>query len=115
MVLSFRDVFSHSHREFHWLFDLHFLLPTWAVATVNLAFGAYLIWVGAMFYRIAQGKERLIIAGWSPGLLSPIKYLLPTSAAAILYVETVGTVVAFLTALYILLQGPTEGDAHRPI
>ncbi len=93
-------------------------MPTWAAAAVNLAFWAYLIWAGVVFYRVAQDKERVIVAGWfTVLLLGPMKYLVSSSAAAaILYIETLGMVVAFFAAMDILLRCHIDlpGNAMRP-
>src|SRR5258707_7565112 len=81
-ALSFRSVLSHSHHKSSCLVDLPFKLPTWAVAGVNLAFYAYLLWIGVVLYRIAQGKERVLVAGWVTGFfLGQIQNLVSASAA----------------------------------
>jgi hypothetical protein len=110
-ALSFRDVLSHSQHKSHWLVDLHFMLPTWAVAGVNLGFYAYLLWLGVVFYRIAQGKERVLVAGWfTGGFLGLIQNLVSASAAAAIdYVQAIGMVVAFLAAVDIFLRMPASG------
>jgi hypothetical protein len=94
-ALSFRDVFSHSQRKHHWLLDLdwlvylHATLPAWAVAAVNLGFYACLFWSGVVLYRIAQGKERvLVVGGFAVIFLGLIQILVSASAAtAIDYVK----------------------------
>jgi hypothetical protein len=69
-ALSVRDVLWHSQRQHHWLLDLdwlvywHISLPAWVAAAVNLAFYAGLLWGGVGLYRIAQGKERVLVVGW---------------------------------------------------
>jgi hypothetical protein len=110
-ALSFRNVLSHSHQKSNWLVDLHFMLPTWAVAVVNLGFYAYLLWIAVAFYRIAQGKERVVVAGWSSvGLLEPIQSLVSASAAAAIdHVKAIGMLVAFLAAVDIFLRMPASG------
>lgn len=110
-ALSFRDVLSHSQHKSHWLVDLHFMLPTWAVAAVNLGFYAYLLWLGVVFYRIAQGKERVLVAGWFTGFfLGLIQNLVSASAAAAIdNVKAIGMVVAFLAAVDIFLRMPASG------
>jgi hypothetical protein len=73
-ALSFRNVLWHSQRKHHWLLDLdwlaylHFTLPAWAVAGVNLKFYACLFWGGVLLYRIAQGKERVLVVGGFAGI-----------------------------------------------
>ena len=116
-ALSFRDVLSHSQGKHHWLLDLdwlvylHFTLPAWAVAGVNLGFYACLLWGGVVLYRIAQGKERvLVVGGIAVIFLGLIQFLVSASAAnAIDYVAAVVAVVAFLAAVDILLRMPASG------
>lgn len=110
-ALSFRNVLSHSQHESRWLVDLPFILPTWAVAEVNRGLYAYLLWLGVVFYRVAQGKERFLVAGWlTGGFFGPILNLVSTSAAAEFdYVIAVGTFVAFLAAVDIFLRMPAGG------
>jgi|SRR3984893_13207105 len=110
--LSFRNVLSHSQHKSHWLIDLHFMLPTWAVAGINLGFYAYLLWCGVVFfYRIAQGKERVLIAGWlTVGFFGSIQNLVSASAApAIEYVKAIAMLVAFLAAVDIFFRMPAGG------
>jgi len=115
--LSFRNVLSHSQREHHWLLDLdwlvyfHFKLPAWAVAGVNLGFYACLFWCGVMLYRIAQGKERILVVGWFVAIvLGLIQNLVSTSAAlSIDYVKAIATLVAFLAAVNIFFRMPASG------
>jgi hypothetical protein len=110
-ALDFRNVLSHSQHKSHWLVDLHFILPTWAEAGVNLVFYAYLVWVSAVFYRIAQGKERLLVCSWVTSFfLGLIQYLVSESAAtAIDYVKALAMLVAFLAAVDIFFRMPPSG------
>ncbi|SRR5881394_139821 len=119
-ALSFRDVLSHSQRKHDWLLDLdwlvylHFTMPAWAVAGVNLGFYTCLFWGGVVLYRIAQGKERvLVVGGFAVIFLGLIQILVSASAAtAIDYVQAIVTAVAFLTAADILLRMPPSGYAR---
>ncbi len=116
-ALSFRNVLWHSQRQHHWLLDFdwlvlwHISLPVWVVAGVNLAFYAYLLWLGVVFYRVAQGKERFLVAGWlTGGFFGPILNLVSASAGAEFgYVVAIGTLVAFLAAVDIFLRMPASG------
>ncbi|PYU49607.1 MAG: hypothetical protein DMG48_16375 [Acidobacteria bacterium] len=116
-TLSVRDVLWHSHRQHHWLLDFdwlvlwHISLPAWIVAGVNLAFYAGLLWGGVLLYRIAQGKERVLVVGWAAVIfLGLIQFLISASAAtAIDYVQAMVTAVAFLAAADILLRMPPSG------
>jgi hypothetical protein len=117
-ALSVRNVLSHRPRKHPWLLDLdwlaywHFSLPAWAVAGVNLGFYAGLFWGGVVLYRIAQGRERVLVVGWFAAIfLGLIQILVSASAAtAIDYVKAIVTVVAFLAAADILLRMPARGD-----
>jgi len=105
-TLTFRDAFFHPARHSHWLIRLDFMLPKWALLAVNGVFYGYLLWLCFAFFRIAQGKERVVVVGWSLGIvLYPIKNLVSTPAViAIQYVEAAGMAAAFLAVLDILLR-----------
>ena len=116
-ALSVWNVLWHSQHQHHWLlgFDWlglwHISLPAWTVTGVNLAFYAGLLWGGVVLYRIAQGKERLLVVGWAAVIfLGLIQFLISASAALpIDYVEAVVAVAAFLAAVDILLRMPASG------
>jgi hypothetical protein len=109
-ALDFWNVLSHSQHKSHWLLDLHFILPTWAETGVNLVFYAFLVWGSAVFYRIAQGKERLFVCSWVTSFfLGLIQNLVSGSAAtAIDYVKTFAMLVALLAAADILFRMPAS-------
>lgn len=115
-ALSFRNVLSHSPRKHPWLLDLdwlaylHFALPAWAVAGVNLVFYAGLFWGGALLYRIAQGRERVLVVGWFASIfLGLIQILVSAPAAtAIDYAKIIVTLVAFLATADIFLRMPAS-------
>ncbi len=117
MALSFRDVLTHFQRQYHWLLDLdwlvywHISLPAWVVAGVNLAFYAGLLWGGTLLYRIAQGKERVLVVGWAAVIFLGLIQILVSApaAAAIDYVQAFVMLVAFVTAVDILLRMPASG------
>ena|SRR6266851_4209037 len=113
-VMTFRAAFSHSPRNSYWLLPLDFLLPRWPLLVVNVAFYTYLLWLCVAFFRTAQGKERVLVAGWVPGiLLSPVQSLVSISAAAdIQYVKAASIAVALVAAVLILLEGPADDDAQ---
>src|SRR6266850_2607592 len=99
-TLSVRDVLWHSHRQHHWLLDFdwlvlwHISLPAWIVAGVNLAFYAGLLWGGVLLYRIAQGKERVLVVGWAAVIfLGLIQFLISASAAT-----AIDPLIAFIAA-----------------
>lgn len=103
---TLRDAYLHPTGPFHWLFPLDFMLPKWALWAANGAFYGYLLWLCFVFFRMAQGKERVVVLGSFLGImLYPIRILASTPAAVIIqYVEAAGTAIAFLTALDILLR-----------
>jgi hypothetical protein len=105
-VLTFRAAFSQSPLHSHWLLPLDSVLPAWALWAVNVVFYGYLLWLCVTFSRAVRGKERVLIAGWVPGiLLSPIQSVVSISlAAAIQYVKAVSISVAFVAAMFILID-----------
>ena len=117
VALSVRDVLWHSQRQHHWLLDLdwlvywHISLPAWVVAGVNLAFYACLLWGGVLLYRIAQGKERVLVVSWAALIfLGLIQTLTSAPAAtAIDPFRTLLAAVAFLAAVDIFLKMPASG------
>jgi hypothetical protein len=116
-ILSVRDVLWHSQRQHHWLLDFdwlvlwHISLPAWVVAGVNLAFYAGLFWGGVLLYRIAQGKERVLVVGWAAVLfLGLIQFLVSASTATeIDLLKAFMAAVAFLAAVDIFLRMPAGG------
>jgi hypothetical protein len=116
-ALSVRDLLWHSQRQHHWLLDLdwlvylHVFLPAWVVAGVNLAFYAGLLWGGVLLYRIARGKERLLVVAWAAGIfLGLIQFLISASAvAAIDLLKAFMAAAAFLAAVDIFLKMPASG------
>jgi lipopolysaccharide export LptBFGC system permease protein LptF len=64
-----------------------------------------------LLYRIAQGKERILVVGVAAVIfLGLIQFLISASAAtAIDYVQAMVTVAAFLAAVDILLRMPAGG------
>jgi len=90
--LTFRDVFFRSADGTRWLFPVFFTQPRWAFLSIQLAFYGYLLWLCFVFFRAAQGKERVIVAGWfAVILLTPIETFISRPAAgAIRYAEALG-------------------------
>jgi hypothetical protein len=115
--LSVRDVLWHSQRQHHWLLDLdwlvywHISLPAWVIAGINLAFYAGLLWGAQLLYRIAQGKERVLVVGWAAVIfLGLFQFLIsPSAATAIDPVIAFMAAVAFFAAVDILLKMPASG------
>ena len=115
--MSVRDVLWHSQRQHHWLLDLdwhvywHIWLPAWVVAGINLAFYAGLFWGGVLLYRIAQGKERVLVVGGAAVIFfGLIQFLISASAAfAIDPLRILMAGGAFLAAVDIFLKMPAGG------
>jgi hypothetical protein len=114
-VLTVRAAFWQSPHHFHWILPLDYLLPAWAVLTANVALYACLFFLCIAFPRSLHGKERVLVAGWIPGvLLSPFQGVVSAwLAAAIQYVKAASIMVAFAAAVVILIEGP-EDDNARP-
>src|SRR5580700_10053766 len=73
---SLRGATFHSQHTLPWLFDARFMLPARAAMAVNVGFYAYVLFLGIAFYRMAQGKERVLVAGWFVGIfLGPVQIL----------------------------------------
>ena len=110
-ALTFRNLLLHSQHKLLLLIDSHFSLPTWVAAAINLGFYAYLIWVSAALYRLAQGKERVLVGGWAASFfIGLIKYLVSTPAAAVIYyLQALGMLLALLAAVEILCRMPASG------
>jgi hypothetical protein len=116
-TLSVREVLSQSQRQHLWLLDFHWLvlwhiaLPAWIVAVVNMAFYAGLLWGGVLLYRIAQGKERVLVVGWAAVIfLGLIQFLISASAATTIGpLKTLMAAAAFLAAIDIFVRMPASG------
>lgn len=108
-IWRFRDLVSHTQHKSAWLFDLRFMLSPWAATAANLAFYAYLLWLGVGFYRLAQGKERVLVACWLIGFFIGLVHDRIAMPAAAGYAQAVGNAMAFVAngiafafAVYIL-------------
>src|SRR6266704_837621 len=98
-------------RDLDWLVLWHISLPAWVVAGVNVAFYAGLLWGAVLLYRIAQGKERVLVVGWAAVIfLGLIQFLISASAAtAIDPLIAFIAASAFLVAVDIFLKMPASG------
>jgi hypothetical protein len=102
---SFESVAHSSQHRLPWLLDLRFILPKRPAVAVNVGIYAYLLYLGIVFYRMARGKERILVAGWFFGIfLGPLQILPSVSAAAIDYLQTAGMLIAFVAAVSILVE-----------
>src|SRR5437899_98281 len=97
--------------DFDWLVLWHISLPAWIVAGVNLAFYAGLLWGGVLLYRIALGKERVLVVGWAAVIfLGLIQFLISASAAtAIDPLIAFMAAAALLAAVDLFLKMPASG------
>ena len=105
-AVTFRSTFWQHPHHFRWILSLGRLLPPWAALTANVALYASLIFLCVAFPRSLRGKERVLVAGWVPGvLLSPVQGLVSESLAAVIqYLKAGSIMVAFLAAVAILLE-----------
>jgi hypothetical protein len=112
-ALSLRAAFWQSPHHFHWLLPLNALLSARLTLAVNVVLYASLLWLCVVFPRSLRGKERVLVAGWVPGvLLSPIQRMVSASLAAVIqYVKAASIMIAFFAAVAILLEGPVSGSA----
>jgi uncharacterized membrane protein YecN with MAPEG domain len=102
---SFQGVAYRSQHRLPWLLDFRSLLPTRAEVAINVGLYVYLFYLGVAFYRMAQAKERVLVAGWFVGIfLGPVQILASVSATAVDCVRAAGMLVAFVAAVYILVE-----------
>jgi hypothetical protein len=104
-AVSFRAAFYSAPHYWRPFFYLP-MLPKWAQLLINVAFYGYLLWLCVVFFVMAKGKERILVAGWCPGLLlDPIKSVASSPAVtAIRQFQAFGLAVAFLAAVSIFLE-----------
>jgi hypothetical protein len=117
-VTSIRALFLYTRHggrpQFQWPLTFQ-SLPSWFEIIANVALYAYILWLGAVFYRIARGGERIVVVGWLANfLIGPLKMVFsPAGAFAIRYVQTGAMAVAFLAALVLVRKPygePEDGD-----
>ena len=103
-ALSIRDVLSNAPHKYWLPFD--FLHPAWVVAVANSMFYAYLLWMCIGFYRIAQGKERVLVVGWFPCILlfHLEKFVSNSVVLAIQWIQMAGIIAAFAASVFILMR-----------
>jgi hypothetical protein len=105
-ALTFRVALSHQAHQPHWLLPLGDLLPTWALWAVNIAFYVYLGWLCLVFFRVAVGKERLLVGGWFfIILLSPLQSLVSESAVVLIqYIKVLSMAVALVAGVLLVAK-----------
>jgi hypothetical protein len=104
-VSTFRSLFLHSPVSPNWL-PMGTMLPRWLNTPFDVAIYGYLLWLCFWFFRAARGKERLVVAGWCPGLLlAPLKHFVADADISVIeHVEAVGIAVAFVATFLILIE-----------
>jgi hypothetical protein len=92
------------------------ILPSWLNTPVNVVFYGYLLWLCFWFFRAARGKERIVVAGWCPGLiLGPFKHFVSDADISVIqYVEAVSIAVAFVAAVLILIESRPAPSSVTP-
>lgn len=118
---TFWDAIHHAEHKSYWLLDLNGPLPAFAAAALNMAFYAYLLWLGVVFCRGTKGKERVLVAGWFGALfLGWTQNVVSTSAAAVIgWVKAAFMLMAVVAAVDILRRtfandGPgSDGQSSR--
>ncbi len=106
---SFRTAFYSA--PYYWRpFSYLPMLPRWAQLLINAAFYGYVLWLCVVFFVAAKGRERILVAGWCPGLLlNPIKGVVSSPAVtAIRQFQAFSLAVAFLAAVSIFLEAETR-------
>ena len=84
------------------------VLHGWLLIAANVAFYAYLCWLGVWFIRGIEGRERVFWVGWFAAILvAPVDALRPEWALTIRYIRVFALAVALLAVLS-LLGDPNE-------
>jgi hypothetical protein len=114
-ALSFRELVRHAQYKSYWLLDLRGILPAPVAAVVNVGFYAYVLWLAVVFYRSAQGKERVLVAGWIAAVfLGWIRNLASMPLLATLdWVKAACMLITFLAAADILLKAFADRPVRR--
>lgn len=109
-AITLRSTFIRPQHHSRELIALDFMLPHWAVLALNVWLYAFLLWLCIAFFRLARGKERIIVVGWSIGiLLSPIQAFVSTSsAAAIQYLKATAITAASAVAVLAVLRNKRQ-------
>jgi len=73
---------------------------------VNVVLYAYVVWLCVVFFHASQGKERIVAAGWFPGLLlGPFEGAFSESATDVIqFFEVVGITVALVESVLIFRE-----------
>lgn len=118
-ALGFRQFVFHPHSKSYWLLDFRGTLPVPAATAIEVAFYGYLLWLGTAFYRAANRRERVLVAGWFlPIFLGPVRSMVSMPVAtAITYARAFCTLVALLAAVDIFLRvfSTNDSDARNPV
>ena len=104
-ALAIRGGLHPGHTETGWLLSLGFGVHGWPLLAANVAFYAYLCWIGFSFIRGTAGLERVFIAAWFVNILVlPLERLWPQWSVAIRHISTFGLAVALLAGVSLLLN-----------
>lgn len=118
-VQSFSSAMSNAPAQ--WFVPLDsFPMPMWSLVILNLAFYLCILWGGVVLFRLAQGTERIVVAGWFGVLaVSLVQHVLPVSSiGAVRWVKAAGMAVAFVMAVNIFRESwpdATQDSVSKPI
>lgn len=104
-ALAIRSAFVSPVQSYNWLLPLFLPLPHWALPAAQVLFYGYLLGLCVLFFRIALGKERLVVMAWALAIfLNPLETILPTAANQLELVSALGMAAALLVTVDILLR-----------
>ena len=66
VALSLRQVARHAQHKSYWLLDLRSILPASAAAVAEVAFCAYLLWLGLVLSGLRKARSAF---WWQAGLV----------------------------------------------
>jgi len=89
-------------------------LPTWAVATINIAFWGLVYWTGValVFARLRKDEKALLASYTWVIMLDPVRALFPRIGGIVHVVQTLLGMTAFFAALVILLSFANRDAKH---
>ena len=104
-ALAIRSAFVSPVHSYDWLHLLFVWLPHWVFPAAQVLFYGYLLGLCVLFFRIALGKERLVVLAWTLAiLLTPLETLLPTAANLLEVSSALAMAAALLVTVDILLR-----------
>lgn len=116
-VQTFRGVLHYTQHTSYWLIDMRWILPASIAVVINVGFYAYVIWLAVVFYRTAQGRERVLVIGWFGTLFLGWTQVLVSSSSAenIERVEALFMLAGFFAAIDILIRTFAKSDAQESV